>query len=136
MKTCAKCGATKASTEFYKNAAKADRLSSWCRVCEGAYAKGYAAEHKEELKQYRAENKRQAKYGISEGQFQAMLLAQNNCCACCRDAFVKEPHVDHNHKTGVVRALLCGPCNKGIGFLKDSALRCFLAASYVQRFEV
>ena len=51
-----------------------------------------------------------------------MLAAQDGKCAICgttstgnRKAF----HVDHDHKTGKVRGLLCSNCNTGIGNLRD-----------------
>ena len=39
MKTCSKCGETKATAEFYKRKASSDGLSSACRICELARAK-------------------------------------------------------------------------------------------------
>ncbi len=54
-----------------------------------------------------------------------MLLAQDGCCAICKssDPGRKKSQwfcVDHDHKTGEVRGLLCNSCNAGLGFLKDS----------------
>lgn len=63
---------------------------------------------------------RMKKYGISPGAFHLMLLQQRNACGICKEIFSKEPHVDHCHKTGKVRGLLCGNCNRAMGLLKDS----------------
>ena len=49
-----------------------------------------------------------------------LLPEQDNCCAICKDEFMKAPHVDHDHATGMVRGLLCGRCNMGIGLLRDN----------------
>jgi hypothetical protein len=64
------------------------------------------------------------KYGISESQYLARLEAQGHRCAICgwdwRDA--EEPRrlvVDHDHRTGKVRGLLCGGCNTGLGDARD-----------------
>lgn len=48
-----------------------------------------------------------------------MLAAQDDRCAICREAPKRAFHVDHDHTTGIVRALLCGPCNSAIGHLRD-----------------
>ncbi len=49
---------------------------------------------------------------------------QDGKCAICERIFGEnlKPCVDHCHRTGVVRALLCSECNKGIGLLQDDAL--------------
>lgn len=61
-------------------------------------------------------------------QFEAMRVAQNDCCAICqKPEFAKHAvtgetrnlAVDHNHETGATRALLCTNCNKGLGHFKD-----------------
>lgn len=55
-------------------------------------------------------------YGISKQQYEKMLENQNNMCAVCRE---KPPRcIDHCHKTGKVRGLLCHGCNSGIGHLE------------------
>jgi hypothetical protein len=42
-------------------------------------------------------------------------------------------HIDHDHKSGKVRGLLCSCCNTGIGFLKDDPRIMRKAADYVER---
>ena len=76
-----------------------------------------------------------ARYGVSSGDVEAMLKAQGGCCAICSTQFgsgKQGPHVDHDHDTGAVRGLLCGPCNRGIGLLKDSSVTLLAAAAYLQ----
>lgn len=64
------------------------------------------------------------KYGISLEEFNQMVEKQNGCCAICgkhhSENFMQSLCVDHDHKTGRVRGLLCRRCNAGIGNLNDS----------------
>jgi len=62
------------------------------------------------------------KYKMTIDKYDLMLEEQNNRCAICYCQFCKleKPHVDHNHKTGAVRALLCRHCNTAIGSLKEN----------------
>ena len=50
----------------------------------------------------------------------ALLKKQRNHCGICRKKFRKTPHIDHSHKTGRNRGLLCDDCNLGLGRFKDS----------------
>lgn len=63
----------------------------------------------------------QAVYGLSEGDYDRLYEAQGGVCFICRRATgkVKRLAVDHDHKTGEVRGLLCGVDNKLIGHLRD-----------------
>jgi hypothetical protein len=58
------------------------------------------------------------KYGITIEQYNELLEFQQNACAICRK-ICKELYVDHNHKTGEVRGLLCPNCNVAIGKLYE-----------------
>lgn len=72
------------------------------------------------------------KYGLTLAQFEAMLEAQEGVCAICyREQIGKNIHVDHNHVTGEVRGLLCGPCNTALGLFGDDADRMIRAAQYL-----
>lgn len=94
---------------------------------------------KDQRKQARATPERKAyaknwrlekDYGITLELFQNLLVKQNNCCAICNCLLVK-PHLDHDHKTGKIRGLLCKPCNQGIGFLKDDVAILNSAINYL-----
>lgn len=57
------------------------------------------------------------KYGITDEQFQSLLLWQKGCCAVCgrhQDVFKSRLCVDHDHTTGAIRGLLCTYCNRRI----------------------
>jgi hypothetical protein len=60
-------------------------------------------------------------YGITSEQYWALYEAQGGCCIICQRAkgVKKLLAVDHDHATGYVRGLLCGPCNQILGHLRD-----------------
>jgi hypothetical protein len=60
----------------------------------------------------------ETKYGITVVQYEAMVIEQDGLCAACRKAPLGRLHVDHNHLTGMVRGLLCGPCNRALGYIE------------------
>lgn len=58
------------------------------------------------------------KYGLSISDYDAIFHSQNGNCAICganQSQFIKKLYVDHNHKTGKVRGILCVNCNMLIG---------------------
>lgn len=60
------------------------------------------------------------KYGLTPEQYNTMLCKQNYACNICRKPTSrKKLAVDHNHKTGKVRGLLCVKCNTLLGFVYD-----------------
>jgi len=51
------------------------------------------------------------------------ISIQGNACAICRQSFnTVKPCLDHCHKTGKARSVLCVQCNAGIGMFKDNVL--------------
>lgn len=71
------------------------------------------------------------RYGITLVEYRAMELKQGGACAICRRPFVKQAHVDHDHASGVIRGLLCGSCNGGLGIFADNRDRLLRAADYL-----
>lgn len=51
--------------------------------------------------------------------FLSELAAQNNKCKIC-GIELKLPHVDHDHKTGNYRGILCAACNTGLGIFEKN----------------
>ncbi len=93
--------------------------------------------HHPKVSKNRAGYNREYLYGITPEQFEAMLAAQGNRCAVCRDEEWpgikgKGPQADHDHVTGQVRGLLCGRCNAGIRDFRDDAARLRAAAAYLE----
>ena len=67
------------------------------------------------------ERRVQKTYGLAPGQYGEIYLFQGQVCAICRRAtgVTRNLSVDHDHKTGLVRGLLCRPCNDMLGHLRD-----------------
>lgn len=72
-------------------------------------------------------------YRLELEDFQQIRLNQQNCCAICRLEFKKTPHVDHCHRTGKIRGLLCTCCNISLGGFKDSPNLLIAAAEYLDK---
>jgi hypothetical protein len=94
------------------------------------------------MRRYRASGRRaevdrrsylKRKFGITPEQYDEMLAAQGGVCALCgrqpRDDI--SLHVDHDHRTGAIRKLLCFRCNNALGDLGDDPELLRAAAEYL-----
>jgi len=67
--------------------------------------------------------------------FDILYQNQQGCCNICRrhqSELKTALCVDHDHKTNLVRGLLCQACNKGIGLFNDDTNLCARAADYLK----
>ena len=62
------------------------------------------------------------RYGLSWPGWQAMWELQRGLCEICAEPLLR-PHVDHDHNTGLVRALLCSRCNTLVGWAENTDLK-------------
>ncbi len=97
-----------------------------------------------EFKSRESERKRTPEYKLgrrrSRGIVDAHLVdhltyIQDGRCAICDTTTPRGRgtwHADHDHKTGLVRGLLCNACNVGLGFLKDDPVLLRKAAEYLE----
>lgn len=75
-------------------------------------------------------------YGLTLEDYNAMVCDQNGCCAICgihQLEVEQKLHVDHNHKTGKVRGLLCPKCNLRLEPIEDIAFK-IAAEEYLKNF--
>jgi hypothetical protein len=76
------------------------------------------------------------RYAITPADYARMLAEQDGGCAICGalPAGVKGGvyDVDHDHRTGKIRGLLCGPCNRGLGAFGDDVPTLRRAAEYLE----
>ena len=76
-----------------------------------------------------------SRYNIGLEDFEALVKKQKNTCPICHRQFARArtTTVDHDHKTGRVRGLLCQRCNLGLGQFLDSPDLLRSALLYVQK---
>jgi hypothetical protein len=114
----------KALEQFVRNASAPSGWAPYCKPCHNT--RGKAA--KEKVGGSRTYHLKR-RYGITSAEADLMLAEQGGVCAICKAA--PAVHVDHDHATGRVRALLCFNCNGGLGQFKDDPAVLRAAAEYV-----
>lgn len=74
------------------------------------------------------------KYGITISDYDKMFSDQGGVCKICSGPGLKNKRlsVDHDHKTGQVRGLLCHGCNVMLGLAKDGPFRLHAAVDYLE----
>lgn len=132
-KFCVPCSKKRANEAAYRwQKRNPDRF----RVMGTARAKRWRAANPEEAKRRQKAVMLKAKYGITLAQFNALMTAQNSCCAICGTPFAslnsKQVHVDHSHKTGKVRSILCHHCNTGLGAFREQTVLLRKAITYLR----
>ena len=126
--------------ESYAKLSKGGRWSVRNRAKHYAMCKETIAKKPEQYAKRHRKYLLMHNYNLTEEQYREMLIAQNNLCAICGTdkptGKWKVFAVDHNHKTGEVRELLCNECNRGIGLLKDNAELLQKAADYILKHDL
>jgi glycyl-tRNA synthetase (class II) len=123
MKVCIKCCNEFPITSdyFYRHSGHKDGFRNECKSCRDIYVKEWVSNNRG--KRYTIQLKsRCKKYGIELEEYYDMLKQQDNKCIICNTNELnlnRKLNIDHNHKTGEVRGLLCDRCNKVIGLLNE-----------------
>lgn len=159
-KICNRCGEDKPLSEYYENKSSHAGYDRSCKICRIAFGRDrrivWRNNNKERCIALGVKNKRKyrrkgpeaiARYnrkhqvwahGITLEQYDAMFESQNGVCAicgkeetACNQYGVRRLAIDHDHRTGEVRGLLCSRCNMGIGYLQDDIEILLNAADYL-----
>lgn len=105
------------------------------------YRKAYPEKQKESDRKWRLKNATKMRYdmvryyyGITPDQYEEVVRRQLGCCAICgaENSGKRRLHVDHDHKTGKFRGLLCSRCNSGIGMFRERELLMRRAIAYLR----
>lgn len=103
-----------------------------CKEAHSHYNRHVAPTSPEKRRAYLVKSQ----YGLEYEEYLALREGQGDRCAICdreHDEFAYGLVVDHNHTTGKVRGLLCGPCNTALGSLQDSPALLERAAAYLRQ---
>jgi hypothetical protein len=112
---CPSCEQAVAHEDYVRNRGTASGFGSRCRACDSITNSEYYF--------YR-------KYKLTKRQLAALRDAQDDRCAICGEP--SPQHLDHDHRTGCIRQLLCQRCNQGLGLLRDDPTVLRAAADYVE----
>ena len=138
-KQCSKCNTVKDLTEFhtFKSYKGKTYFKSWCKCCHKEHKRISQTANKS-LKRH--EYNLKSRFNMTVEQYDQMLKDQNYVCKICgkpettkstaKCGRVQRLAVDHDHKTGKVRGLLCQSCNVGLGKFKDDYNILLRAANY------
>lgn len=126
MKVCSRCKETKSLDEFYKRDSYKDGIVSRCKKC-----------HSETLTRTKP-TKRQIKnwnlkrvHKLSIETYEEMCAKQDHKCLICKET-PEILYVDHCHKSGKIRGLLCSACNVGLGCFRDKTESLDAAKKYLE----
>jgi hypothetical protein len=113
---CPACRRAVPHGDYVRSSRTASGFGSRCKACHNATNKA---------------TYRQRRYGLTDAELHALRVQQDDRCAICGEAGPE--HLDHDHRTGLVRQWLCQRCNHGLGLFRDDPAALRAAAGYVER---
>ena len=146
-KRCTKCKEIKELDQFIIDSRAVDGHQNKCKLCRSNYLSArYATDsEKVEISTRRWQDKNRDKmknsrlkrlYGITLDQRRQKLEDQVGRCPLClrhQDELSRPLMVDHCHKTGKIRDLLCFSCNAALGSLRDDLATALRVVEYIQK---
>ena len=113
------------------------KKTGYCLECRSKRVERF----KQENPDYFRELAFKKSYGMTMEDYRLLYSSQAGVCAVCenpetskdRTGKIRLLAVDHDHRTGVVRGLLCGSCNRAIGLFCDDRARLLRAVEYLAR---
>lgn len=155
---CSGCRQRKPAEAFHRDARSKDNRAWRCKTCVAAIHAKWREENLEHVRDTARGTARRARvvdpdrarrnrqrhllkklYGITLEILTDLFERQRRVCAICGAAIridgsrrgATAAQIDHDHITGIVRGLLCTPCNLGIGSFRDRSDLLFRAATYL-----
>lgn len=131
---CSRCRETKPKSDFKPYQWKL--ASPYCNLCRKANSTKDYHKNRSHFKN---------RFGITIEHYESILKSQNNLCAICKNPEIhsckkygspKRLSVDHCHKTGSIRGILCQRCNQGIGSFCDNTDYLLNAYHYLKKSTV
>lgn len=123
---CVGCDVTKPLDDFrihrtYRGAKKYIHRARKCKSCHLAEHRRWLRTNPDASERYSRANQTR-RYGITPLEYAEMLEAQEGACRICMKPNLsdgKNLAIDHDHRTGKIRGLLCSNCNIGIGNFRE-----------------
>lgn len=147
-KACSLCKELKPLEDFYKEARVKDGRARRCKMCHIEITQKYRKKNPEVYRKaslkhwHKLTNSKKhstwiKRYGLTSSDYIKMFDEQDGKCKICLGS-CSSGHflsVDHCHKTGKVRGLLCKKCNSALGMLNDNIEYFESAIRYLKNFE-
>ena len=109
-----------------------------CNTCQNKEGVRWKKAHPDRTRELGRRQKRKQSYGLTHEQYQNLLVEQSGVCAICGQAEratcrgrLRSLAVDHDHRTGEVRGLLCAKCNVMLGNACDDPVVLQNAITYL-----
>lgn len=130
MLACVSCREDKDEQEFSPDKRRPSGRKSYCRPCHTRLNAKWV--NREKRPTYILRNR----YGLTLEDYEDLLQEQNGGCAICEASPPENRRlsVDHCHKTGKIRGLLCNKCNCCLGMVDDNIDRLFDAIAYLRKW--
>ena len=124
------------------------------RLYRYEYNKKWVKEHPEKAREYWKKNSRKhrkaiiisnrkrryEKLGFTLDDYDKMFNSQNGKCLICKKELKEKhgrlTHLDHCHKSGLIRAILCNRCNDGLGCFDDNITILKEAIRYLKYYQI
>lgn len=134
---CLKCNVHVESSDKRKYCSKKCRLDHWYGLNSKRRVQKERLRRLSDPKTFarkRLKIRLKSLYNLTVEQFDARASKQNNVCAICSRICPSGRllSVDHCHKTGKIRGLLCMRCNKALGLFDDNVLNISKAIEYLR----
>ena len=127
---CPKCDKIKFTKDFSADKYTAFGVSIYCKECKKVKSKSRYIRYRDRYRNYVLKKK----FGITLQEYIDLFDKQGKKCAVCgKENKNKKPFpLDHCHKTGKVRGILCSQCNSGIGLFYDNVAFLKSAIEYLE----
>lgn len=121
VKVCTKCKTEKPGNEFPKRTKNKDGLYSWCKTCTSQAVRNYRKLNPDKMRVQDRNSWLKKTYGITAKEYDSQFEKQNGLCAICGkpESLGKKLAVDHDHRNGKIRGLLCFRCNTRLAHIED-----------------
>jgi len=119
-KRCSKCKQNKPISKFHKCIKSKSGFASQCKDCRAP--QGWIYNRTMRRQRIALKSHVKGHYDLTIEEYDQLIKKQNGRCVICDgiNADGRRLSIDHNHKNGVLRGLLCHHCNTALGLVRDN----------------